>query len=222
MKIVAINGSPRGKKSATFLMIEEFFKGAQEAGAKTKQYLLSDMKIHHCIGCMSCWTKTLGECVFHDDMEKINVYNCDLLIFATPLYVYNVSGLLKNFIDRSIVWTKKKNMKPFKYMVISNCGYSGLENFDGLRAVFRGMANYVETDIVAEIYRDQGGVLLNFSEKEIPAINEYKKLLRFAGREVVQNGKISFQTQKKLEKSFFSHDVFQKMHEQWFNQFEQK
>jgi multimeric flavodoxin WrbA len=32
MKIIAINGSPRGKASRTNVMVSAFLKGAQEAG----------------------------------------------------------------------------------------------------------------------------------------------------------------------------------------------
>ena len=69
MKILCVNGSPKGRKSTTYLMAEEFLKGARGRGAETDHVLLSDKKIHHCIGCFSCWFKTPGRCFFEDDMK---------------------------------------------------------------------------------------------------------------------------------------------------------
>ena len=51
MKIIAFNGSPRGDKSVTNMMVEEFLSGARKAGAQTENILLSTKKIHHCVGC---------------------------------------------------------------------------------------------------------------------------------------------------------------------------
>ncbi len=50
MKITAISGSPRGTKSATNIMVEEFQTGAKEAGAQTENVILCDKKIHACFG----------------------------------------------------------------------------------------------------------------------------------------------------------------------------
>ena len=66
MKILAINGSPKGKKSSTYIMVESFFKGAIEKGAETFHVLLSEKKINNCMGCFTCWNKTPGKCIFDD------------------------------------------------------------------------------------------------------------------------------------------------------------
>lgn len=219
MKIIAINGSPRGKSSTTYLMVEEFFKGAQNQGAITEHILLSQMNIHHCVGCLTCWTQTPGACVFRDDMQKINFMNCDLIIYATPLYADNVSGLLKNFIDRSISHRIPGQMPP-KIMVIANCGYPGQVQFDALKLLFRRMASHIRTDLIAEIYRDGGPLLQDVKFESI--IIKYKQLLQQAGKEIAQNLKISEQTQKELEKALIPQNIHIEMHNEHFEHFKTK
>jgi multimeric flavodoxin WrbA len=233
MKITAINGSPKGKQSATYIMIEEFLKGAQSQGAQTSHILLSDMKIHHCLGCFSCWTKTPGVCVFKDDMQKIDLADSDLIIYATPLFVDNVSGLLKNFLDRMVfsavpsmendvnkeaVHPKKQKIHP-KIMVMANCGFPGQSHFEVLKILFRRMARNCCTDLIAEIYRDEGPLLIMNDPRFEQVISQYKLLLQQAGEEIVQNLKISDKTAQALKEELIGHDLYLQNHNQYFNQF---
>jgi multimeric flavodoxin WrbA len=233
MKITAINGSPKGKKSTTYLMVEEFLKGARDLKAETEHILLSNLKIHHCIGCLSCWTKTPGICVFHDDMQKINLSDSDIILFATPLYVDNISGLLKNFMDRNIysgvptitkdakgeaVHPKRQKVRP-KIMIMANCGFPGQSHFEVLKVLFRRVARNYQTDLIGEIYRDEGP-LLTWPEAGLNEIVEkYKLLLRQAGKEIVQKLRISVTTQKALEEELIPQDLYLQHHNEFFKQF---
>ena len=104
MKILSINGSPNGKNSNTDIILEPFLAGAIDAGADTETIYLKDHNIKHCLGCFNCWGKTPGSCVQDDDMtallEKFRL--AQVIIYATPLYVCTVSGLMKDFMDRAL------------------------------------------------------------------------------------------------------------------------
>lgn len=50
MKIVVINGSPKGKLSNTNVMVDAFLKGAQEEGAETIKVFLAEKEIRDCRG----------------------------------------------------------------------------------------------------------------------------------------------------------------------------
>ena len=70
-RILAINGSPRGRASNTQRLVNAFFEGAAQAGAACETLFATELDIHDCVGCFSCWNKTPGVCVFKDDMPGV-------------------------------------------------------------------------------------------------------------------------------------------------------
>jgi multimeric flavodoxin WrbA len=224
MKITAFNGSPRGKNGNTYIMVEEFLAGAKEAGAETGHILLADKEIKPCLGCFSCWIKTPGQCVIKDDMAEIlsQITGNDIIVYATPLYVFNVSGLMKNFLDRSIPlalpYSEKdeqgltrhlrRSSGSFKFVVISNCGFPEQDHFEVLKQYFRVVAHHSGAEVIAEIYRGEGELLRANNLLLMPVINSYKKLLRKTGKEVVQNFKLSEETKAELEKPLIPYETY--------------
>ena len=99
MKIIIINGSPR-KNGATAQILRAMEKRLSEKGAETEIINISDLKISACQGCCSCY-KT-GRCFLEDDGESLSdkIAAADGLIIGSPTYASNVSGQLKQFIDR--------------------------------------------------------------------------------------------------------------------------
>ncbi len=106
MKVLALNGSPRMKASSPYHMHKPLLEGMESAGAETEIIHVRKLNLEACIGCYTCWTKTPGECIHKgkDEMNKaMQSYNtADLVIFGTPLYHFTMSGVLKNFIDRTL------------------------------------------------------------------------------------------------------------------------
>ena len=101
MKLVSIMGSPRGMKKSTGSLVKCMLEAAQNAGAETEVFSLSDLMVHPCKGCLEvCHTK--GACHQKDDFEKISnaMIEADGIIYATPNYNLTVSAQMKAFIDR--------------------------------------------------------------------------------------------------------------------------
>ena len=100
-KIVILNGSPR-KNGNTTALTAKFTKGAKEAGNDVKEFFLGSMKINGCKGCFGGHSSKECPCVQQDDMNKIYplVKECDIVVLATPLYYWNMSGQIRTAIDR--------------------------------------------------------------------------------------------------------------------------
>lgn len=100
-KIVVLNGSPR-KNGNTSALVREFTKGAENAGNTVTEFFLNSMDIHGCLGCFGGRSSRECPCVQKDDMSQIYpaVKDCDVVVLATPLYYWNMSGQLRTAIDR--------------------------------------------------------------------------------------------------------------------------
>ncbi len=100
-KIVVLNGSPR-KNGNTSALVREFSKGAESTGNTVTVFFLGDMDIHGCKGCFGGHSSRECPCVQKDDMDKIYpvVRESDIVVLATPLYYWNMSGQLRTAVDR--------------------------------------------------------------------------------------------------------------------------
>lgn len=100
-KILILNGSPR-KAGNTTALTEALQKGAQEAGHTVTEFFLDHMNIHGCKGCFGGGKNPDSPCVQKDDMEQIYpVYKeADIVVLASPLYYWTISGQLKSAFDR--------------------------------------------------------------------------------------------------------------------------
>jgi len=77
-----------------------FAQGAREAGHTVETVSLKGKSIGFCIGCLAC--QKTQRCVLRDDAVDLaeQVKNADVVVFASPIYYYGPSGLLKTFLDR--------------------------------------------------------------------------------------------------------------------------
>lgn len=102
MYCVIVNGNP--ERSAFDGYLEGFVRGLADEGHETKRFDLREMKLGFCTGCWSCWWKTPGLCSIPDDMESLlrEYGRADLVVWASPLILGNVSSLLKRAQDRFI------------------------------------------------------------------------------------------------------------------------
>lgn len=218
MKITIFNGSPHAEKGNTHFMVKYFSQGAKKAGAEIENVFLAKKKIKYCSGCFNCWLKTPGKCTINDDMKKLlyKLLNSDIIIFATPVYVDNVTGIMKTFMDRLIPLAlpyfdrdktgecrhfKRFNQESPKIIVISNCGFPEQSHFKVLKLLFKRIARNMHSRVIAEIYRNAGAALHNPPPILKPFLIKYKKLLKKAGYEVVKNLSLSKKLTVQLQKS---------------------
>lgn len=111
MNVLIINGSPR-KSGGTATIANAFGEAASENGANVRTHILNEMRnIRGCQSCTKCWEA--GRCVVKDDFaQALADHNwADVIVWATPVYMDDMSGILKLFSDRMF-----SNVKPEFYI----------------------------------------------------------------------------------------------------------
>lgn len=232
MKILLINGSPKGKRSNSLKLAYSFIEGFKngctddEESISIDELHVASMNIAACKGCFACWQKTPGICCIKDDMQKVigKLIDADLILWSFPLYYFNVPGILKNLIDRQLpmnlpFMSSKQNgygsgshdsrydMEGKSHVLISTCGfYSAVGNYDSVLRMFDhflGKGNYTT------IFCGQGEL---FRVKELSArTDEYLSTVKCAGSEYAMTGTISEETDAILHTLLYPREVFEKM-----------
>lgn len=89
----------KGGNSET--LADYFFNGAKDVGHNVEKISLVGKNISFCKGCLTC-LKT-GKCVIKDDANMIaeKMMYADVIVFATPIYYYEMSGQMKTVLDRA-------------------------------------------------------------------------------------------------------------------------
>lgn len=98
--ILGIHGSPRGVKSRTRLLVQWVLAGAEDTGVTTELVDLTSLRIEPCNACESC--SLTGQCVYDDDFFLLyqRMIAADGIVLGSPVYIDNVTGQMKVFIDR--------------------------------------------------------------------------------------------------------------------------
>jgi len=104
MKVLALNGSLRGAGGITYKILQGIEEGVKNAGGICDVVNLSDLYIETCRACNRCQKTRTYRCIFNDedDAEQLfkKIEDSDLLIYASPVYVFGISSILKRFIER--------------------------------------------------------------------------------------------------------------------------
>lgn len=133
MKIIGISGSPR--KGNTEWMLNIFMEEASHCGADCETLLLRRMNVRMCLGCLTCeegGRERKGICKIKDDMNGIypKLLSADAIVLATPGYFEMLSGLLKNFLDRTCpIWPKLEGKKIAGLAVAEEGVGQAIQNF---------------------------------------------------------------------------------------------
>ncbi|MGH4050102.1 MAG: flavodoxin family protein [Clostridium sp.] len=126
LKVIAINSSSRKKN--TYGLIEKVKEILIDNNIDVEIINLFDYDIKTCIGCEHCLVK--GGCVLNDQIEDIidKIKSSDGIILSSPVYMENVSGMLKTFIDRTCRWFHRPEIYGKPVLVISTTKGSGLKS----------------------------------------------------------------------------------------------
>lgn len=223
MKILIINGSPKGERSNTYKLSTAFAEGIKEkADADIEALHVNSLDIKSCLGCFACWNKTPGECVIKDDMRSVleKILAADIVIWSFGLYYFNVPGKMKHLIDRQLplalpfmVEDSESGGHPARYdmsgkrhIVISTCGFYTAEgNYGSVNTMFD---HFIGKDQYEKIYCAQGELF------RVPELrnrtDEYLDSVKKAGSEYISGG-ILPETREQLDTILFPREAFEAM-----------
>lgn len=138
-KVLIISTSLRtGGNSDT--LAEEFAKGAVETGNIVEKISLKKKEIQYCRGCLAC--QNTKECVINDDMKEIleKMLSADVLVFATPIYFYEMSGQMKTFLDR----TNPLYVTEYKFRGVYLIAAAAEEEESAMDGAVNGLKGWIE------------------------------------------------------------------------------
>ncbi len=229
MKILLINGSPRGDRSNSLKLAQAFLKGIHgslpEGTAEVEQIVVCRLRIQPCRGCFACWKATPGSCVIRDDMAEVlkKLLWADVILLSFPLYYFSVPGSLKNLIDRQLPMVlpfmedrtdgvgsgshpARYDLSGKRWVLLSTCGfYSAEGNYDGVCSMFDHICGKGKYETV---FCGQGEL---FSVKELSArTEEYLRVVEQAGAEYAAGG-ITEKTRQELGQLLYPKDTFEAM-----------
>lgn len=100
MKNVVVISTSLRAGSNSDMLADKFIDGAVSVGNTVEKISLAGKNIAFCKGCLAC--QKLGRCVIDDDVNEImkKVLAADVVVWATPIYYYEMSGQMKTLIDR--------------------------------------------------------------------------------------------------------------------------
>jgi len=113
MKVVAFNGSPRIKGN-TFQLLQIVLKEIQAEGIETELIQLAPLKVQPCQACFKCAKAKNIQCmgVTNDGLNEAvkKMVEADGIIIGSPTWFANVSGHVKNLIDRAGIVSRMNDM----------------------------------------------------------------------------------------------------------------
>ena len=219
MKIMVLNGSPKGDRSDCMHMTRAFLAGMDSvAGQEVHTLHVIDQHIEYCKGCLSCM-RNGGNCVIEDDMKDIleEILGSNLLVFSFPLYGFAMPAPLKALLDRTLPLGKmdmrkvgeryehveQADFSHLRYVMICGCGFPNAKgNFEGVLQQWRLMF---------------GQDALAITVPEAPMFNApeaasvtgpFLDLVRQAGREYAQSGAVTPETMEKLSVPMIPDEVY--------------
>ena len=132
MQVLIINGSPR-KNGVTAEVLHRIEENLRKAGIDVLFYNLGEMKMSHCTGCNYCYRT--GYCCIEDDAELLSkrMEEADGIVLGSPTYASNVSGLMKDFIDRGHFVIEQLLHKKYCIAVASGENYGSQDTLKILK-----------------------------------------------------------------------------------------
>ena len=154
-KVLIISTSLRNNANSEILA-QQTEKGAKDVGHNVEFVSLKDKEIKFCKGCMAC--QKSGKCVICDDANDITLKmkEADVIVWATPIYYYEMSGQMKTLIDRAnSLYATGKNFSEVYLITTSADNSKGV-----IQTVINGVNGWIScfNNVELKGYLEAGGL----------------------------------------------------------------
>ena len=142
--------------------MENFIRGAEEAGHKTELVSLLKYEVKGCLGCNAC--RYGKPCIQKDSFNEIvpKIKNADCVVFASPLYFWTVSSKIKAFIERFYCIAEEDAEPPlgrYEKYPVKDCALL-MTSADNFFWTFEQAVSYYQFTLVNYIGFHDRGMLL--------------------------------------------------------------
>lgn len=162
--VLIISTSPR-KGGNSDILASEFEKGALESGHQVKKINLYDKTINFCKGCLVC--QSIKKCIIKDDASDIveEMLHNDVIVFATPIYFYEMCGQMKTLLDR----TNPLFPSDYPFTDIYLLAAAADDNKNSMDVAIKGLQGWIDCfektslkGVVKGLGADTAGTIRNF------------------------------------------------------------
>lgn len=138
-KVLVVSTSLR-KNANSEILAQEFVRGAKETGHEVEKVSLQGREIKFCIGCLAC--QSTKRCVLHDSVSDIleKMKTADIIVFATPIYFYEMTGQMKTLLDR----TNPLFPSPYNFRDIYFIATAADDNESALDGAVKGLQGWID------------------------------------------------------------------------------
>jgi multimeric flavodoxin WrbA len=223
VKVVAINSSPMMGKGNTALILTPFLAGMEKAGAEVRLFHTRKLDIRPCQGEFHCWTRHPGECFQEDDVGDLleEMKTAEIWVFASPVFVDGITGPLKTLLDRMIPLIQpyvemrddhcrhplREATKGGQVVLVSNCGFWELDNFDPLLVHMKAMCKNTGREFAGALLRPHGPALRVMRDQGMP-VDDVLEAAEAAGRELAESGSMRTDLLESVSRELLPRDVY--------------
>jgi len=158
MNVVIIMGSPR--KKDTYRVCKDIESGLNANGINVEYLYLNQLNIQDCKGCDLCFKKSERYCPCKDDIMSVReqLVTAHGIVFASPVYAYQVPAALKRLIDRLSYQFHRPELvgKPAFLIVTSEGGgHTQVMKYLSMTATGWGCNIVGKTSVISPMYFEE-------------------------------------------------------------------
>jgi NAD(P)H-dependent FMN reductase len=216
MRILALNGSHRGRRGLTQALLERMKAGADRVGSSFEIVVLAECRIEPCLGCEACQAEGQRPlpCVLDGRDEVRGIFSAmrsaDLLVFATPIYIFGMSSLLKSLLERINATADTRRVrvskaglvfhdvdaslcsKPFAFL--GSCGNIEAETPLNAIGYFKSYSRFMDAPFAGVLVRPDAFLLEKEGKCDPGARAAIFRAFEKAGEELAVQGRIGRRT----------------------------